>query len=332
MHYTRRAMKSFWIHAEPGRTRLEAREIDRPSPGPGQILIRVRAAGLNRGEFIAGLGLHAKAPAPKPAGGEAAGEVAALGAGVSGFAPGERVMGRAAGAFAEYALMDAREAIVIPARLDWEQAAAVPLVFMVVHDMLIGQGRLRTGEWLLVTGVSSGVGVGALQAGKALGAKVIGTSGSARKLERLKPLGLDLALETRKGDFCDAVMSATGGKGANLAINTVGGTMFPECVRALAFEGRLATVGYLDGVLKSEIDLDALHAKRLVLFGVSNKLRNAEQRAATVRGFVADLLPAIADGRITPLIDRVFDFDALPAAKAYMESDAQVGKIVVRLP
>jgi len=325
-------MKSFWIHAEPGRTRLEAREIDRPSPGPGQILIRARAAGLNRGEFIAGLGLHAKAPAPKPAGGEAAGEVAALGAGVSGFAPGERVMGRAAGAFAEYALMDAREAIVIPARLDWEQAAAVPLVFMVVHDMLIGQGRLRTGEWLLVTGVSSGVGVGALQAGKALGAKVIGTSGSARKLERLKPLGLDLALETRKGDFCDAVMSATGGKGANLAINTVGGTMFPECVRALAFEGRLATVGYLDGVLKSEIDLDALHAKRLVLFGVSNKLRNAEQRAATVRGFVADLLPAIADGRITPLIDRVFDFDALPAAKAYMESDAQVGKIVVRLP
>ncbi len=324
-------MKSFWIHAEPGRTRLEAREVERPSPGAGQLLVKVRAAGLNRGEFIAGLGLHAKAPAPKPAGGEAAGEVAALGAGVTGFSQGARVMGRAAGAFAEFALMDAREALLIPERLSWEQAAAVPLVFMVVHDMLIGQGRLRAGEWLLVTGVSSGVGVGALQAGKALGARVIGTSGSGAKLERLKPLGLDLGLATRKGDFCAAVMEATGGKGANLVVNTVGGSVFPECVRALAYEGRLATVGYLDGVLKSEIDLDALHAKRLTLFGVSNKLRSAAERAATVRGFAADLLPAIADGRIVPLIDRVFDFDALPAAKAYMESDAQLGKIVVKL-
>jgi NADPH:quinone reductase-like Zn-dependent oxidoreductase len=219
----------------------------------------------------------------------------------------------------------------VPARLSWEQAAAVPLVFMVVHDMLVAQGRLAAGEWLLVTGVSSGVGVGALQAAKALGAKVAGTSGSRAKLERLAPLGLDLALATRKGDFRDAVMAATNGKGANLIVNTVGGSMFPECIRTLAFEGRLATVGHLDGVLRSEIDLEALHSKRLALFGVSNRLRSAEQRSATVRGFVADLLPAIADGRIEPLIDRVFDFGELPAAKEYMESDAQVGKIVVRM-
>ncbi len=324
-------MRSYWIQQSGSETKLELREVAVPEPGAGQVLVRLRAAGLNRGEFIAGHGLH-KPGAAKAAGTEGAGEVAKLGAGVTGLAAGERIMGRCPGAFAEYALMDAREAIPIPARLSWQEAAAVPLVFMVVHDMLIGQGRLQAGEWLLVTGVSSGVGVGALQAAKALGAKVIGTSGSAEKLARLAPLGLDVAIRTRAPDFCAAVMQATGGRGADLAVNTVGGSVFAECVRALAFEGRLAIVGYVDGQLKAEMDIEALHAKRLRLFGVSNKLRNAEQRASTVRGFVADLLPAIADGRIKPLLDRVFPFAELPQAKALMESNAHTGKIVVSLP
>jgi NADPH2:quinone reductase len=111
----------------------------------------------------------------------------------------------------------------------------------------------------------------------------------------------------------------------------VGGTVFAECVRAAAYEGRLATVGYVDGVMTSEIDLDALHSSRLVLFGVSNKLRSVAKRGETVRGFVRDLLPAFADGRIKPVVDRVFDLDELPAAKAYMESNAHLGKIAVRV-
>jgi NADPH:quinone reductase-like Zn-dependent oxidoreductase len=241
-------------------------------------------------------------------------------------------MGRCPGAFAEYALMDAREAIPVPARLTWEEAAAVPLVFMVVHDMLLAQGRLARDEWLLVTGISSGVGVAALQTAKMLGARVIGTSGSAHKLERLKPLGLDLGLQTRAGDFAKAALEATGGRGVDVAINTVGGTVFAECVRSLAFEGRLAIVGYVDGVLSAEIDLDTLHAKRLRVFGVSNKLRNAEQRAGSVRGFVADILPAIADGRIRPLVEQVFPFGELARAKESMESNRHTGKIVLVLP
>ena len=323
-------MQSYWIQAGAGQTTLERRELAPPEPGAGQLLLRVRAAGLNRGEFIAGHGLT-KPGAAKPAGGEAAGEAIKIGSDVTGFAAGDRVMGRCPGAFAEYALMDAREAVAIPQRLSWEAAAAIPLAFMVVHDMLIAQGKLAAGEWLLVTGISSGVGVAALQTAKALGAKVIGTSGSAEKLEKLKAAGLDLGLRTRAPDFCDAVLGATGDKGANLVVNNVGGSVFAECVRALAFQGRLATVGYLDGVLKAEIDIEALHSKRLVLFGVSNKLRTAEQRAESARGFVADILPAIADGRIEPMLDRVFPFDELPAAKAYMESNAQLGKIVLRL-
>jgi NADPH:quinone reductase-like Zn-dependent oxidoreductase len=207
----------------------------------------------------------------------------------------------------------------------------VPIVFLVVYDMLVAQGRLQPGEWLLVTGVTSGVGVAALQTAKALGAKVIGTSGSKDKLAKLAPLGLDLALGTRKPDFADAVLKATDGKGANLCVNNVGGTVFAECVRALAFQGRLAVVGYKDGVLKAEMDLDALHGKRLTLFGVSNKLRNAEQRATTVRGFAEKVLPLIADGRIKPLVDRVYPFDELPAAAERLQANAHVGKIVVTL-
>ena len=322
-------MKSWFVLARGAATGLELREAPDPEPGAGQVLVRMRAAGLNRGEFIAAHGLT-QPGAAKPAGMEGAGEIARLGSGVTGFRLGERVMGRCPGAFAEYALMDAREAVAVPHAVSWEEAGAIPLAFMVVHDMLIEQGRLKNGEWLLVTGISSGVGVAALQAGKALGARVIGTSRSKEKLAKLESLGLDLGL--CQVDFADAVLQATGGRGADLVVNTVGGSVFAECVRALGFEGRLATVGYLDGVLKAQIDLEALHARRLKLFGVSNKLRSAEQRAATVRGFVADLLPMIADGRIRPFVDRVFPFDQLPQAKAYMEANAHIGKIILSSP
>jgi NADPH:quinone reductase-like Zn-dependent oxidoreductase len=324
-------MKSYWLKPDAGKTVLEFRDVPAPEPGPGQILLRMHAAGLNRGELIVGHAVKAGGAA-KAAGAEGAGEVAKLGAGVSNVKVGERVMGRCAGSFAEYSLMDAREAVAVPKNLSWEEAACIPLVFMVVHDMLIAQGKLKADEWLLVTGISAGVGVAALQTAKALGAKVIGTSGSQEKLDKLKGLGLDVGIRTRAGDFADAVMKATGGKGANLVVNNVGGSVFAETLRALAYEGRHATVGYVDGVLKSEIDIEALHTKRLTLFGVSNRLRTAEQRAVTVRGFAADILPFIASGKIKPLIDRVFPLAELPAAKAYMESNAQVGKIAVRIP
>ena len=322
-------MQSYTFRAEGDGVVLERREVPLPDPAPGQLLVKMHAAALNRGELIPG-GL-VKGGAARPAGLEGAGEVVALGPGVGDPRPGSIVMGRCAGAFAEYVVMDAREAMPVPPTLAIAEAASVPLVFLVVHDMLIAQGRLRAGEWLLVCGVSSGVGVAALQAAKALGARVIGTSGSAEKLARLRALGLDVAIETRAPTFADAVLEATDGRGADLVVNAVGGSVFAECLRCMAFEARLATVGYVDRVLGAEIDLQALHAKRLVVFGVSNKLRNADQRAAGVPAFCADLLPAIADGRIRPLVDRVFPFDALDAARACMEENRHLGKIVLRI-
>jgi len=194
------------------------------------------------------------------------------------------------------------------------------------------QGRLRAGEWLLINGVSSGVGVASLQLGKVLGAKVIGTSGSMDKLALLRHLGLDVGLCTRAADFAEMVMEETDRHGADLIVNTVGGSVFAEDIRALAFEGRLATVGYVDGVLHSDIDLGALHAKRLTLFGVSNKLRSKEQRSAAVPGFVGEVMPHITAGRIKPQIDQVIDFPRLKEAKVRMEAGAHVGKIVLRMP
>jgi NADPH2:quinone reductase len=322
-------MRSYWVvQAERGLA-LEPRDVPRPEPKEGQLLVAVQASSFNRGELLTGHGAYD--PNGKAAGIECAGEVAGIGSGITGFTPGERVMGRCIGGFADYALMDAREALRVPARLSWEQAAAIPLVFMVTHDMLVAHGKLQPGEWLLITGVSSGVGVASLQVGKALGAKVIGTSGSAEKLAKLERLGLDIGVVTRGGGFHKPAMQATGNRGVDLVVNTVGGTVFAECIRTLAYEGRLATVGYLDRTLKAEIDLEALHAKRLTVFGVSNKLRPAAHRAHTVRAFEKDLLPYFADGRIAPVVDRVFTFDEIDAAHAYFDSGSVLGKVVVRL-
>ncbi len=321
-------MKAWWMTIVNGQPTIEQRETAQPVPGDHDVLIEVHAASLNRGEFIAGVGLHGNATA-RPAGIDAAGIIVALGAQVSGFALGDRVMGRAQGGFAQFARIHHAEAITVPAGTDFIHAAAFPLVFAVTFDMLVEQGGLRSGGTLLVTGASSGVGVACVQLGKALGATVIGASGSATKLERLSKLGMDHGILTRKADFAAEVHRITQGRGANLVIDNVGGTVFAECMRACGFQGRVAMVGYVDRTMEATIDIGLLHEQRLVLFGVSNKLRSAEQRAQTIRGLTAHVLPLVANGSIVPAVDRVFDFNDLPAAVAYMRSDAQLGKVVI---
>ena len=323
-------MKSCWIVTRNHAAVLEWREVPEPQPKAGEIVVRVRASAMNRGELVVGGAVHG---GPEKIGGtEAAGEVSAVAQGVSGWRQGDRVFGRVRGGFAEYVTMDVRQAMPMPQRLSFEQAAAIPISYITAYEMLYPPyGKLKAGEWLLITGASAGAGVASIQLAKLLGARTIGTSGSPAKLARLQALGLDVPIATRRADFAPKVLEATGGNGADLVVNLVGGSVFAECVACLARRGRLAVVGYVDGVLKAEIDLGAVHANRYEIFGISNAKLSAEERAEATRGFKRDVLPAIDDGRITPPVDRVFDFAELPAAQACMEANEMVGKIVVRV-
>lgn len=313
----------------------EIRDVQRPTVPPGQVLVRVHASSINRAELrrlrFLRLQPGRAVPEARVGGGDAAGEIVELGAGVEGLRPGERVMGRCAGGFAEYALVDAREIMPIPEGLSWEEAACVPIVFVVVHDALFVSGRLQAGESVLVTAAPSGVGGAALVLAKHLGARVIGTSRSADKLAKLKAHGLDVGIVTGSDGFGEAIAPAIGERGVDMIIDNIGGDVLAPCIAALAVGGRFVTIGRMSGVLKGDLDVDRLAERRLHLYGVSNRLRTPAQRAESTKRFIADLMPALADGRIRPLIDRSFPLDQLPAAQAHVEADRHVGKVVIQV-
>lgn len=319
-------MKSCWIRSAPGGALLETREAPLPEPETGQARVRVRAAALNRGEFVAG-GLHTGALF-QPAGFEMAGEVEVATPGGR-FAVGAAVMGACRGAFAEAVCVDEGQLMPLPQSLSWAEGATIPVCFLTAHDALCGQGRLRRGERLLIAGAGSGVGVAALQLGKALGALTIGTSGDDGKLARLRTLGLDVAVQTRGPGIAQAVHQATDGHGADLALNIIGGSAFDECLRALAFEGRLAIVGYVDERHTAGVDLALVHRQRLAIFGLSAQLRTPAQRRAAVKTFESDVLPFFDKGSIRPSIEAVYPFDKLDLAKRCMESNAHLGKLAI---
>jgi NADPH:quinone reductase len=315
--------------------RLEWLDIPKPEPAPGELLMRVKAVGVNRADLLQPKGLYD--PTQKMADGmvaglEAAGEVAGIGKHVSGFKEGDRIMALCRGGYAEFTTLDHRLAMPVPGRLSWEEAASVPAAYMTEHDALITNGRLQVGETVLVTAASSGVGVAAIQIAKFWGAKiVIATASTPAKLAALKTLGMDTGINYRTENFADAVFAATNGTGADLIIDHVGALHLKENLRCLALKGRLVNIGHLGGTMTGELNFELMGRKRLQLIGASFRSRTVDERIDIARRIVADLLPPLADGRLKPVVNRVFPLHQAAEAWAYMESGVQVGKIVLKV-
>jgi NADPH2:quinone reductase len=226
----------------------DVREVQRPAVPPGHLLARVYASSLNRAEFkvLHNLRLEPGKPPPseRPGGGDAAGEVVEIGDGVTSFKPGDRVMGRCSGGFAEYALIDVREAMPAPEQLPWEEAACVPIVFVVVHDALFASAQLRADETVLVTAASSGVGVATLLLSKLVGATVIGTSRSAEKIEKLKSYGLDTGVVTDGDGFAAAISRVIGDRGVDMIVTILAATFsLPASMRWRSVAGSSRSAG-----------------------------------------------------------------------------------------
>jgi NADPH2:quinone reductase len=324
-------MKAVYIKEFGGAENIELREVaDPPKPTARQVLVNVRAAGLNRADIMQRLGRYPPPEgfSPNIPGLEFAGEIVDVGDDVSMLKPGDRVFGITAGETqAEYLLVDESVAATIPDNLNFIEAAAVPEVFITAHDAVFTQCNLRSGEWLLVHAVGSGVGLAALQLAKANGVFVAGSSRTEEKLERCRDFGLDLPLLTRVPVFADAVKAASGG-GANVILDLVGGNYFPENLNSLAVRGRIILVGLTAG-RKSEIDLGQALSKRAKIIGTVLRARSTEEKAAAIQAFVYEVVPLLAEGRVRPNLDRVFPASDIQDAHRYLESNESFGKVVI---
>ncbi|HVA13984.1 MAG TPA: zinc-binding dehydrogenase, partial [Stellaceae bacterium] len=316
--------------ADVGETALEIREVPQPRPKPSEVLVKVRAIGLNRAELPGAYGSgHVRATGTIP-GIEWAGEVVECGTEVKGVKPGDRVMCTGQGAYAEYAVADWGRTSPIPANnMSWEQAATLPTGLGTMHDAIVTNGRLQPGESILIQGASSGVGLMGLQIAKLKGAKlVIGTSTNDARRARLKEFGADLAIDTRQANWSDEVQKATEGKGINVIIDMVSASVAIENMKAAAVLGRIVNVGRLGGG-RGEFDYN-LHAnKRIAYIGVTHRTRSMDELRAEVRNMRADLWDAVTAGKLRVPIDRVFKLDEAEAAQAHMRTNAHFGKIVM---
>src|SRR5262249_18746227 len=301
-----------------------------PRPGPGQILVKVAAAGVNRPDLMQRAGAYPPPPGHSPLPGlEIAGEVAALGEGATRWKLGDKVCALVnGGGYADYCLAEEPIRRPLTAGFDRVHAGALPETYFTVWNTVFERGRLAAGEWLLVHGGTSGIGTTAIQLAKALGANVIATAGSAEKCRACLELGADHAVNYRTQDFVAAVREATAGKGAVVTLDMVGGAYTERNIVAAAEEGRIVQIAVLGGA-EAKINLARLMMKRVTLTGSTLRPRSREAKAGFARALEAKVWPLLASGKVKVVMDSTFPLAKAADAHRRLESGAHVGKVVL---
>ena len=322
-------MTAIGIKSPGGPEVLVPEERPVPSPGEGDILIKVAAAGVNRPDVMQRKGLYPPPPGASDIPGlEIAGEVAALGSGATRWKVGDRVMALVSGGgYAEYCIAHGSHAMPVSG-LSMEEAAAVPETFLTVWHNVFERGGLKAGETLLVHGGSSGIGTTAIQLAKAFGARVIATAGSDEKCEACRKLGADVAVNYKTQDFVAETKTATDAKGAELILDMVGGEYVGRNYEAAAVEGRIVQIAFMGGP-KAEVNFMRLMLKRLHHTGSTLRARSTADKAAITRAVEDNALPLIAAGKVNPVMYKAFPLKDAAQAHALMESSAHIGKIVL---
>jgi NADPH2:quinone reductase len=322
-------MTAIGIKAPGGPEMLVPEERPVPHPGDGELLIRVRAAGVNRPDVMQRMGLYPPPPgAPDIPGLEIAGEIAALGSGIKRWKEGDRVMALViGGGYAEYCLAHAIHTLPV-STLPLIDAAAVPETLFTVWHNVFERGGLKEGETLLVHGGSSGIGTTAIQLAKKFGAKVFVTAGSDGKCEACRSLGADLAINYKTEDFVAACKTATGKKGVDVILDMVGGDYIERNYEAAAVEGRIVQIAF-QASPKATVDFRRIMLKRLHHTGSTLRSRSAADKGAIARAIEDKVLPLLADGSVKPVVYKTFPLRDASAAHALMESSLHIGKIVL---
>ena len=309
---------------------LRAVDRDVPVPATGEVLIRVQAAGVNRPDILQRLGRYPPPPGASDIPGlEVAGQVEAIGSGVTRWNVGDLVCALVAGGgYAEYCVAPEPQCLPVPASLDPVRAAALPETFFTVWTNLFQRGRLQTGETVLIHGGTSGIGTTAIQLARAAGATVYATAGSHEKCLACERLGAEHAINYQTRDFVQAVNEFTAGRGVNAILDIVGGGYFERNMECLAIDGRLVQIGLLGGA-KAEFNLARLMQKRLTVTGSTLRIRSVEEKGALARELEARVWPLLESGKVAPVIHGALPLTRAADAHRLLEAGQVIGKLVL---